>query len=154
MIFSIQSKNFTEHDTFSYGISKTPLFKFQTLSAGKQFLQHRASYSKTVSYNVQYFQLTQLKVKRVHICSYTAWTDSIRFWHIFSKYILLIIQICKFSLCHLKTPSTNLLHCGYIAIWTQLGMMSSVLFYNRASEALLSFAANTLLSCLYGNPPR
>ena len=72
MIFSIQPKNFNEHDTFSYSISKTPLLKFQTLSADKQFLQHRASYSKTVSYNVQYFQLTQLKVKRVHICSYTA----------------------------------------------------------------------------------
>ena len=54
-IFSIQPKNFTEHDTFSYGISKTPLFKFQTLSADKQFLQHRASYSKTVSYNVNTF---------------------------------------------------------------------------------------------------
>ena len=73
MIFSIQPKNFTEHDTFSYSISKTPLLKFLTLSTDKHFLQHRASYSKTVSYNdVQYFQLTQLKVKSVHICSYTA----------------------------------------------------------------------------------
>ena len=45
MIFSIQPKNFTEHDTFSYGISKTPLFKFQTLSADKQFLQRKTNAS-------------------------------------------------------------------------------------------------------------
>ena len=68
----------------------------------KLFLQVNSScntghHTAKLSYNVKYFQLTQLKVKRVHICSYTAWTDSIRFWHIFSKYILLIIQICKFS---------------------------------------------------------
>lgn len=37
-------------------------------------------------------------------------------------------------------PSTNLLLCWCIAIWTQLGTMSSVLFYDRASEASLSSA--------------